>query len=52
MTLDRDTFTEMRAFLAAVEEGSFSKAATGLGLTPSASHVAGWCSGTIACSPR
>jgi DNA-binding transcriptional LysR family regulator len=35
MTIDRDTFAGMGAFLAAVEEGSFSKAATKLGLTPS-----------------
>jgi LysR family transcriptional activator of dmlA len=35
MTIDRDTFTGMAAFLATVEEGSFSKAATKLALTPS-----------------
>jgi LysR family transcriptional activator of dmlA len=35
MTIDRDTFAGMAAFLAAVEEGSFSRAATKLGLTPS-----------------
>ena len=35
MATDRDTFAGMGAFLAAVEEGSFSKAATKLGLTPS-----------------
>jgi len=35
MTIDRDTFAGMGAFLAAVEEGSFSRAATKLGLTPS-----------------
>src|SRR5580698_719244 len=35
MATDRDTFGGMGAFLAAVEEGSFSKAATKLGLTPS-----------------
>ena len=35
MTIERDTFAGMAAFLAAVDEGSFSKAATKLGLTPS-----------------
>ena len=35
MATDRDTFAGMGAFLAAVEEGSFSKAAAKLGLTPS-----------------
>src|ERR1700722_4272735 len=35
MATDRDTFAGMGAFLAAVEEGSFSRAATKLGLTPS-----------------
>ena len=35
MATDRDTFAGMAAFLAAVEEGSFSKAAAKLGLTPS-----------------
>jgi LysR family transcriptional activator of dmlA len=35
MTTDRDTFAGMAAFLAAVEEGSFSKAAQKLALTPS-----------------
>jgi LysR family transcriptional activator of dmlA len=35
MATDRDTFAGMSAFIAAVEEGSFSKAATKLGLTPS-----------------
>jgi DNA-binding transcriptional LysR family regulator len=35
MTVERDTFAGMAAFLAAVDEGSFSKAATKLGLTPS-----------------
>jgi LysR family transcriptional activator of dmlA len=35
MATDRDTFSGMGAFLAAVEEGSFSRAATKLGLTPS-----------------
>jgi LysR family transcriptional regulator, transcriptional activator for dmlA len=35
MAIDRDTFAGMGAFLAAVEEGSFSKAAVKLGLTPS-----------------
>jgi LysR family transcriptional regulator, transcriptional activator for dmlA len=35
MTIDRDTFAGMAAFLAAVEEGSFSKAAQKLSLTPS-----------------
>lgn len=34
-TVERDTFAGMAAFLAAVEEGSFSKAAAKLGLTPS-----------------
>jgi LysR family transcriptional activator of dmlA len=36
MTIDRDTFSGMGAFLAAVEEGSFSRAAVKLDLTPSA----------------
>jgi LysR family transcriptional activator of dmlA len=35
MTIERDTFAGMAAFLAAVEEGSFSRAAQKLGLTPS-----------------
>ena len=35
MNLERDTFAGMAAFLATVEEGSFSAAATKLGLTPS-----------------
>src|SRR5580693_8370513 len=35
MATDRDTFAGMAAFLAAVEEGSFSKAAQKLSLTPS-----------------
>jgi LysR family transcriptional regulator, transcriptional activator for dmlA len=35
MTVERDTFAGMAALLAAVEEGSFSRAATKLGLTPS-----------------
>jgi LysR family transcriptional activator of dmlA len=35
MATDRDTFAGMGAFLAAVEEGSFSGAAKKLGLTPS-----------------
>ncbi|HEY2515479.1 MAG TPA: LysR family transcriptional regulator [Polyangiaceae bacterium] len=35
MTATRDTFAGMAAFLAAVDGGSFSKAATKLGLTPS-----------------
>jgi LysR family transcriptional activator of dmlA len=35
MATDRDTFAGMQAFLVAVEEGSFSRAATKLGLTPS-----------------
>jgi DNA-binding transcriptional LysR family regulator len=35
MTVERDTFAGMGAFLAAVEEGSFSRAAVKLGLTPS-----------------
>jgi LysR family transcriptional activator of dmlA len=35
MAIDRDTFAGMQAFLVAVEEGSFSRAATKLGLTPS-----------------
>jgi LysR family transcriptional activator of dmlA len=35
MTVERDTFAGMAAFLAAVDEGSFSKAAVKLGLTPS-----------------
>jgi DNA-binding transcriptional LysR family regulator len=35
MTVERDTFAGMAAFLAAVDEGSFSRAATKLGLTPS-----------------
>ncbi len=36
MNVDRDTFGAMAAFLAAVEEGSFSAAAVKLRLTPSA----------------
>jgi LysR family transcriptional activator of dmlA len=36
MTVDRDTFAAMATFIAAVEEGSFSGAATKLQLTPSA----------------
>jgi LysR family transcriptional activator of dmlA len=35
MAVERDTFAGMAALLAAVEEGSFSKAAAKLGLTPS-----------------
>jgi DNA-binding transcriptional LysR family regulator len=35
MTVERDTFAGMAAFLAAVDEGSFSRAAAKLGLTPS-----------------
>jgi DNA-binding transcriptional LysR family regulator len=35
MAVDRDTFAGMAAFLAAVDEGSFSRAAAKLGLTPS-----------------
>jgi LysR family transcriptional regulator, transcriptional activator for dmlA len=35
MTVERDAFAGMAAFLAAVDEGSFSKAAGKLGLTPS-----------------
>jgi DNA-binding transcriptional LysR family regulator len=35
MTVERDTFAGMAAFLAAVDQGSFSKAAVKLGLTPS-----------------
>jgi len=35
MAIDRDTFAGMAAFLASVEEGSFSKAAQKLSLTPS-----------------
>jgi DNA-binding transcriptional LysR family regulator len=35
MSLERDSFAAMAAFLATVEEGSFSGAATKLGLTPS-----------------
>jgi len=35
MTAERDTFAGMAAFLAVVDEGSFSKAAAKLGLTPS-----------------
>jgi LysR family transcriptional activator of dmlA len=35
MAIDRDTFAGMAAFLAAVEEGSFSRAAQKLSLTPS-----------------
>jgi len=35
MTVERDTLSAMAAFLATVEEGSFSAAATKLGLTPS-----------------
>src|SRR5438552_1873645 len=34
--MDRDTFSAMATFLATVEEGSFSRAAAKLGLTPSA----------------
>jgi DNA-binding transcriptional LysR family regulator len=35
MALERDTLTAMAAFLAAVDEGSFSAAAAKLGMTPS-----------------
>lgn len=35
MTIERDTFAGMAALLAAVDEGSFSRAAAKLGLTPS-----------------
>jgi LysR family transcriptional regulator, transcriptional activator for dmlA len=35
MSLERDTFAGMTAFVAAVEKGSFSAAAAALGLTPS-----------------
>jgi len=35
MTIERDTFAGMGAFLATVDEGSFSRAAIKLGLTPS-----------------
>lgn len=36
MTLERDSFAGMMALLATVDEGSFSKAASKLGITPSA----------------